>query len=420
MSSVHVPKYRRHRGSGQAVVTLAGREVYLGRHGTPKSRQAYRRILAEFMAAGGRPPPAPRIALAPDLSVVELIAAFWRWAIGYYVKDGRPSSEQHCLKAALGHIKVLYGDLPAAAFGPLALKAVRERMVEAGLSRGTANRYASRIKRLFRWAAGEEFVPPDVYHGLQAVDGLRRGRTEARETEPVRPVPEAWVRATLPHLPRPVAAMVELQLRTGMRSGEAVIMRGRDLAMGEPVWQYRPSSHKTEHHGHERIVDLGPRAQAILKPWLKADLEAYLFVPAEAEVARNAARREGRLSPLTPSARARYQRAERRRRRRGRAPGERYTADSYRRAIARGIEQGNRGITADLAAQGITDVEHVQAALIPHWHPHQLRHTFGTTVRRQHGLEAARAMLGHHSLGVTEVYAERDLAVAARVAAEMG
>jgi integrase len=232
-------------------------------------------------------------------------------------------------------------------------------------------------------------------------------------------VAEVYVRKVQPFLPPAVAAMVELQILTGMRSGEVAIMRGRDLnTAGPAVWQYRPAHHKTAHHGHERVIDLGPRAQAVLRPWLKTDLEQYLFSPRETEAARNAARREARSSALTPSAQARRLRADRRRRRR--PPAERYTSASYRRAIARGTDRANAGIAADLKARGIVDAEKVDAASIPAWFPHQLRHLFATEIRRRYGLEAARVMLGHHNIGVTQVYAERDLRVAARVAAEVG
>jgi integrase len=43
------------------------------------------------------------------------------------------------------------------------------------------------------------------------------------------------------------------------------------------------------------------------------------------------------------------------------------------------------------------------------WHPHQLRHTTGTLIRQEFGLEAAQLALGHSSAKVTDaVYAERD------------
>lgn len=79
--------------------------------------------------------------------------------------------------------------------------------------------------------------------------GLRRGRSEARETEPVRPVAEELVYAIRPYVARQAWAMVELQLHTGARAGEIVIMRGRDIDMSGKVRAYTPSSHKTEHHG---------------------------------------------------------------------------------------------------------------------------------------------------------------------------
>jgi integrase len=57
---------------------------------------------------------------------------------------------------------------------------------------------------------------------------------------------------------------------------------------------------------------------------------------------------------------------------------------------------------------------------IPHWHPNQLRHTRGTEVRKSHGLEAAQVVLGHADAKITEVYAESDTELAARVAMATG
>jgi integrase len=57
-------------------------------------------------------------------------------------------------------------------------------------------------------------------------------------------------------------------------------------------------------------------------------------------------------------------------------------------------------------------------ARVPHRHPNQLRHTFGTEVRRALGLEVAQVLLGHSRTDVTQVYAERDLNLASTVAAK--
>src|SRR5262245_36297716 len=98
-------------------------------------------------------------------------------------------------------------------------------MVQRGWCRNTVNQQVRRVKRLFKWATGEELVPGSVYHAHRAVDGLRRFRSAAPEPDPVVPVPEGDYAATLPHLSPTVRAMVELQYRTGIRGSEMRTMR---------------------------------------------------------------------------------------------------------------------------------------------------------------------------------------------------
>jgi integrase len=244
-----------------------------------------------------------------------------------------------------------------------------------------------------------EMVPPEVLVGLAAVRGLEKGRSAARETEPVRPVAEAFVEATLPFLRPQVGAMVRLQLHSGMRPGEVVVMRGLDIDTTGKVWLYRPGSdkgpqgdHKTAHRGHQRIVPLGPRCQEIVKAHLRPDLTAFLFRPWETMVDLRAEQRRKRKTKVQPSQK------DRRRKRPKKKPGERYSVASYALSIKRAC----------------------QKAGVPHWHPHQLRHTKATEIRREAGLDAARAVLGHRSPRVTEVYAEIDAAKAADVMAKLG
>jgi integrase len=327
------------------------------------------------------------------LSCNEIMLAYIEEHSEYYRKDGRSTGELELVKYALKFVKRLYGHRAASEFGPLALKTVRDDMIAAGLCRRTINNQVGRIKRVFRWATANELVPPSVYQGLQAVPGLRRGRSAAKETEPVRPVPEEHVEAVLGVVPAPVGAMIRLQLLTGMRPGEVVTMRGRDIDRTGEVWTYVPESHKTEHHGQSRFVHLGPKAQAVVRPFLKADPDGFLFSARDAEEARQARRRLERVSPMTPS-----QAKRKRKRNRERAPGGRYTVKSYRRCVAR-------------ACEGLD---------VPSWHPHQLRHNAGTRLRKEYGIEAARVVLGHRSAAVTEIYAEMDQAAAARIMASVG
>ena len=54
------------------------------------------------------------------------------------------------------------------------------------------------------------------------------------------------------------------------------------------------------------------------------------------------------------------------------------------------------------------------------WHPNQLRHSFATHVRKHHGLEAAQVLLGHSKADVTQIYAEKNEALAVGIAAKIG
>lgn len=362
-----VPKYRLHKPSGLAVVRLDGRDVYLGRYGTPESQAEYQRVIAEWCAAGrthGR--------RGSPIPVKELVLTYWRHVEVYYVKNGRPTSEQHCIRGALRPLRRLYGETLAEDFGPLELKAVRQAMIDQGLTRQTINGYVSRVVSCFRWGVAEGLIPSQVLEGLRAVRGLRRGRTPAREREPVTPVNDEIVEATLPHLPKPVADMVRVQRLTGMRPGEVCAITTRALDLSGEIWLYAPSDHKNAHHGKPRVVPIGPRAQALLRPRLRNQLDEPLFQPDRRRLAK-ARRKE--ISSFVG-----------------------FSTASYRRAIARACERAG----------------------LPQWSPNQLRHSCATDLRRRFGIDVAGAVLGHSRLETTQVYAERNLAAAIDVAAKTG
>nr|MBA3482772.1 hypothetical protein [Pirellulales bacterium] len=48
--TVRIPKYRFHKGSGQALVEIDGRRIYLGKHNSAESREQYRRLIAALMS----------------------------------------------------------------------------------------------------------------------------------------------------------------------------------------------------------------------------------------------------------------------------------------------------------------------------------------------------------------------------------
>jgi site-specific recombinase XerC len=60
------------------------------------------------------------------------------------------------------------------------------------------------------------------------------------------------------------------------------------------------------------------------------------------------------------------------------------------------------------------------AGLLPKWGPNRLRHSAATEIRKQFGLEAAQVTLGHATADVSQIYAERDLSLAAEVMRKIG
>ncbi|HEX5102632.1 MAG TPA: site-specific integrase [Pirellulaceae bacterium] len=399
-----VPSYCRHKASGQAVVRLDGVDRYLGPYGSPESYERYERAIAEWRVHHAEKQTATERLSAVrrfDLTVSEVLFRYRQFALGYYQKNGQPSKELQAVKYSLRPVRLLYGSIRIRDFGPLALKAVREHMVSSGLCRNLVNARINRVKRFMKWAVSEELAPPSAYEALRTVTGLRFGRSGARETDPVQPVPDAWVNAVLPFLSPQVKAMVSLQRLTGMRPCEVVQMRVGDIDMTGEIWIYEPPDHKNRWRGHKRLIPLGPKSQEIIRPFLSLKTVAFLFSPIAAEAWRNDLRRQRRQTPMTPS-----QAARRPKSRPKRAKRERYDVDSYRRAIEYGIEVANR--------------QRTEFDQIPHWFPLQLRHSRATEVRKAFGLEGAQVALGHANASVTEVYAERNLGLAIEIAKRSG
>lgn len=396
-----LPKYGKHKASGQAVIKLGGCDFYLGPYGTKASRIEYDRITAEWLANGRT---LPGTSADAALSVNELALAYVKFADGYYRKNGKPTASMSGIKIALRFLCKSYGRTAARDFGPLALAAIRNTMMEAGHSRVYINKNVDRIRLTFKWGVSQELVPVSVHQALTTLPGLRRGRTAARETAPVLPVSDDVIERTLPFLRPTVAAMVRFQRLVGCRPEEVCMLRPCDIDQSCDVWSYRPESHKMEHRGRERVIFIGPRAQAILTPYLNRPQDAYCFCPEESEQDHNRARRENRATPMTPSQAERVPK-----RRPKRRPGNRYTTNSYRRAIHRACDQ------ADRAARLVSADVRADQRIVPQWAPNRLRHAAATEIRRQFGLEAAQVTLGHSNADVTQIYAERDNMKAAEI-----
>lgn len=393
MSGIASPKYRRQKKeSGDlAFVELNGARHYLGCYDTPESKQKYHRLLAEWSAAGQQLPVATDV-----ITILELAARFLVHAKSYYVKpDGTQSHEYANFKPVLKLLNEMYGDKRVNEFGPLALKAVRERMIRDGRARTYINKQCIRTRLIFRWGVAEEIIEAATYQALLAVPGLKRGRTLAKESDPVRPAPAAHIEAVEPFVSRQLWAMIQLQILTGARPGELVIMRPVDIDTSGKTWFYRPITHKTAYRDRPRTVYMGPKAQGIVRPFLvDRALVDFLFSPQDAEAERRAKMHVARKTPMSCGNVPGSNRTEEPELK----PGARYTVNSYRRAIERACI----------------------SAGVPVWSPGQLRHNAATNVRKEFGLEAAQLLLGHAKADVTQLYAEVNELKAIEVAAKIG
>ena len=325
------PKYRKHRASGQAVVTLAGSDHYLGKFDTPASRKKYDRLIAQWSCDGR-----PTQHIEPhEFTVAELISAFWRFAKQHYRRsDGTPTGTANRIKFPLRMLREHYGTTAVIDFGPLSLKHLQRAGIEAGHSRSYINDNIGRIQSVFKWGVSEEFFDESIYRRLMSVRPLQRGKSAAKETKPIQPVDQLTVEKTCLELNEVVADMVFVQLRTGARPGEICIMRPMDIDRSREVWVYWPNHHKTEHHGIEHAIAIGPDAQQVLAKYIDRAPSEYLFTPDEGLKAHLQCKAAERVTPASSGTKRCAKRAVPRK-----TLHESYSVASYRRAIHRACDR---------------------------------------------------------------------------------
>jgi integrase len=139
---------------------------------------------------------------------------------------------------------------------------------------------------------------------------------------------------------------------------------------------FRPSKHKTAHHGKRKAVPLVGDARSAIEDYLNRPADAYLFSPQESMAWLSAQRRAARKTRVQPS------QQNRRKANPERAPRDRFDSGSFNQAIRKACIKAN----------------------VEPWTPYQLRHLAGTMVRDALGIEHAQALLGHATIAMTEHY----------------
>ena len=368
-----------------AVVYHHGKPIYLGLYGSPESKVAYARYVAEIQA---NPAFSPR-KTEEHFTVSELTAAF----LDHAKVNTDLVSYGHCRVVILEFLDKLFGgNYPVDTFKPSDLTLVRKEMIQSGrYCRRTVNDHTRRIVRMFAWGVERDLVPEKTWRTLKAVKSLRGGEEGTFDKEERQPVPDEVVRRTLPFMPPTLRAMVQLQRILGMRPNEIFKMRVGDIdtTQNNGLWYYVPGSYKTSRFVGKIVFPLGKPEQKLIAPYLEGKApEAAVFSPRTAMKERHATQRTQRKTKISPSQAARNAERELKPTR----ITEFYNRDSYRMAIRHAITKGNKVLPDD--------------EKIPHWFPYQLRYSAATQTELAHSDKEAQALLGHTTVNMTKHYSK--------------
>lgn len=439
-----LPQVRLHKPSGNGRVHVAGRDVYVGRYGSPEAHAKYLELMVEhgYLPASAAPMAAIPTAAIPAAPVVvaclpapvDLPAGHEDVPAGLTLGElcrmylvhleplrpkGRRCSKWHRALAAVRAMRPL-GAMEAAKFGTRAFLDVRQRLVETPrqvqekkpdrrsrrepedvvpappvtLSRRWVNDVMQGVRAMFDWAVLHELVPDDRAAALRVVKPLKPGESTARETPRRKPVKPSVVKATLPYLTAEVADLVLFIRWTACRPSEAAGLRFcRIRDRDKPVWRFVPKRHKTAHLGKQRHIAIGPKARAIVEAHLPGrDPRDYVFTPLRSvrrveSVDGVLPMRPAKVSPLV---------------------GDKFTKDALRIAIRRAVARANKA----RAKSGEPP--------LPYWTPYQLRYLRLREIRKAGGREAAQAIAGHSEATMTDHYAPANWGRAARAALATG
>ena len=382
--------------SNRAYVRWQGKKIYFGKWESQEATRSF----AAWLSSVATDPAAVRP--GEKTTVAQCVERYLVFAEAYYSEDGVRSQEFLNVRAAMGTLLEFAGSAQdfAVDFGPLRLAEIQRRLAaqkknedssEAKYARTSINARIHRIRRCFRWCAAQELIPASIVTALDMVPGLKMGRTQAREPEPVESVPISVVRATLPFVSPTVGVMFRVQMLCGMRPQDVCRMTTGAIDKTKEIWLYRPEKHKTSHLGQALVKAIPPAAQKLLLPLLRENPDEPIFSPFESlEYWRSLERKRVISQKQLHKQRKRPRKA--------------YTTASYGKAVVYAIDRASK---------------QVPPVTIPHWTVNQLRHSIATQLRESVGIEAAQLFLGHAKPDTTLIYAEKSIAALAEVARQL-
>lgn len=394
---MRTPRYRHHAASNLGFVEWQKKRHYFtGPHDSAESLSQYRQFLKQYVhPLAGETDTSGHVAPRPAVvsKVSDLLLPYLEEVHERY--GTARNGETACQEGLIRLLDEKFGTFALREFNAPQAEKLREAMIAKDWSRQYINRQMQRLGRIWRWGAKLGYVEVAVYERIRMIEplrkpsgSLRKPKLVARESPPVHGVRPDVVEKTLPELNPQVAAMVQLQWLTGCRPQDACNFRWCDVDRSKDVWLYTPHTHKREWAGETRTIVIGPKAQAVLQGFASRPADQWTFSPQDAVAwLRDKNFQGAKFKNRKPKAVEPQ-----------RVAGDHYTTAVYRAAIQRAAVRAGA----------------------EKWSPNQLRHRRGTDIRKQYGLEAAQVVLGHVQADTTQIYAERDLELAIKIARELG
>lgn len=355
-SNRRIPKLGRH-SSGQARVTLNGKPFYVGLWGTLDAQKNYADLLAKW-EANNRQPLTPTPTCVQTRKVRDLLDDYSTWldSTRRYQKEGKPTSQRRLAKLALNEFAEHCGSVFATKLSDVLLRQHRDKLeARPELARYTINKKIGHVRNALRWARDRGMLTRDQWLGIAEIRPLSRhecGGREGRKSK--RAVSPEDVEKVAQKAGPLVARMLRVQAAVGMRPGEVCAMRWCDLSTepvdvdGTPCTIYTVAHPKNEHHGKAPTTyALPPRVVELLGTPTAPG--AYVF-PSPQKTGRG------------------------------------FFRGAYCNALARACVLAN----------------------VPHFSPHELRHSFLTRAAAKFGVVAASAAANHSSTQITAGYVHAD------------
>lgn len=373
-----IPEYKKASKGNLARVWFNGGYIYLGVFKSPESLEQYRQFLESIEDSQKSAIPVHSVTRETYI-VAGLIADYFTFCKGE-CEEGRVSRDHlRKIKGVCGLLLTRIGEVPVTKFGPKLAEEIRRYWVSRKIAAATIKNYFSIIRLMFEWGVSQERVPVTVVAALKTLRPIRASPEGAKDANDREPAPRNDIRKTLKYLSNNLRAAVKILYLTGARPGELLKIKASDIDREQSPWVYRVKKHKTAGKGKFRTIFFGPACQKIITPLIDdAHPDRFLF---SSEVTELDKQKQRRLSGKKLNW---YDKSKSKIKTRVLQPH--YTPAGFRRAIIRKCKKHSISV----------------------WTPYQLRHNAATRIKKLIDIVAAKAVLGHQSLVMTQNYLSQE------------